>query len=499
MTRSFSRPGGRIRLTFALLLVGGLLGGAGALAGVWVARAAAGPVITAAVLAAVALGGLAGALFGGRIEEAIRGVRDGLAGRGPLPGRSSFAEVQDLARAARSRLQEDERRYDRLARERADLSALLAAAGEGILLVREGAVITRANPAAHRFLGLSDDAEGAHVDSSIRATAIRQAIHGALDRGEAAAVEHELDGRRVFVMAQPVPEHGAVVSIVDLTEIRRLETARRDFVANASHELKTPLTSIRGYAETLQDPDLPPDTRARFLETIRANAERLQRVVDDLLDLSRIEAGAWKPHLEPVDVAEAATEAWAGVETAASERAVRLDALPAPGVRVLADSFALRQILANLLDNALRHSGPDTGIQVTTDAVDGSRRSGTGGPEARSSMVRIAVTDSGAGIPSEALPRIFERFYRVDSARTGDAGAGTGLGLAIVRHLTEQMGGSVTAESVLGRGTTVSVTLPAATDVRRPSSPPTPHPARSGGGPSLPAAALRRSGLSPFG
>jgi two-component system phosphate regulon sensor histidine kinase PhoR len=265
------------------------------------------------------------------------------------------------------------------------------------------------------------------------------------------------------------------VSLVDLTEIRRLETARRDFVANASHELKTPLTSIRGYAETLQDETLPAEVRRRFLDTIRQNAERLQGVVDDLLDLSRIEAGAWEPDTQPIRVAEAARDAWAGLEEPARGREARLSLGDGTDVEVLADPFALRQILTNLLDNALRHTPDPAVIRVLARSEASSGRGPT--------HVRIEVVDDGAGIPSESVPRIFERFFRVDPARTGTSG-GTGLGLAIVKHLVEHMGGQANARSELGRGTTVGFTLPMAAPVRSPSTKGAPSALVSSGGAS---------------
>lgn len=446
------RPRRRLGLRRVLFAVAGGAALLAALAGARVAieGSVAGVVVTA--LAAALLAGAAAALVASRVEAGLERVRDALAGRAAPGEASRFAGVQDVLRAARTRLREEAARAEGLERERADLEALLSAAGEGILLVSPEALIARANPAAIRFLGLPDEPGGASIDSTIRATGVRRAIHAALRRAEPAATEHEMDGRRVFVMVQPVEGQGAVVSLVDLTEMRRLETARRDFVANASHELKTPLTSIRGYAETLQDESLPPDVRRRFLDTIRQNAERLQRVVDDLLDLSRIEAGAWEPDTRLVRIADSAREAWASLEARARGRDVTLTLEGDASLEVLADPFALRQILTNLLDNALRYS--DDPAAITIGATDGSGEDAGG-------MVRIDVTDRGAGIPSDAIPRIFERFFRVDQARTGAAG-GTGLGLAIVKHLVEQMGGRVHARSRLGHGTTVAFTLPAA-------------------------------------
>jgi two-component system, OmpR family, phosphate regulon sensor histidine kinase PhoR len=207
--------------------------------------------------------------------------------------------------------------------------------------------------------------------------------------------------------------------------------------------LKTPLTAMRGFAETLLDGDPPEPLRREFLESIRTNTLRLQNLVDDLLDLSRLEAGAWRIQEEEVEVAASASEVWRELMQQHRERSVTF-AVQGDAV-ALADAQALHQVFRNLMDNALRYT-PDGGrIEVTITPT---------GP-----TLSVTVTDSGAGIPSSALPRIFERFYRVDPGRDRAAG-GTGLGLAIVRHLVHSMGGEVGAESELGEGTTIRFTLP---------------------------------------
>ena len=210
---------------------------------------------------------------------------------------------------------------------------------------------------------------------------------------------------------------------------------RRDFVANVSHELKTPLTSISGYAETLLT-DMPDaDTTRRFLGTIRTMPADAA-VVDDLLDLARIEAGRWQPELEPVDVQEAAQEMWAELAERAAVRGVQFDVDVAPGAAtVMMDADALRQVLTNLLDNSLRYT-PRGGRIVCRSRLEDSG-------------VAISVADNGSGIAHEHLPRIFERFYRADPSRSREEG-GTGLGLAIVKHLVEAHGGKVYAESERG-------------------------------------------------
>ncbi|HXL34839.1 MAG TPA: ATP-binding protein, partial [Gemmatimonadales bacterium] len=222
---------------------------------------------------------------------------------------------------------------------------------------------------------------------------------------------------------------------------------RRDFVANVSHELKTPLTSIAGYAETLATEASPGPQTERFVRPILSNARRMHRLVDDLLDLSRIESGRWQPHPELVDVRGLAGDAWAAFADRARERRIQFTAAPGDVHHVTADPEALRQVLTNLFDNALRYTPPDGRIGVALESVPGG--------------VTVSVVDTGSGIAPDHLPRIFERFYRADPGRSREEG-GTGLGLAIVKHLVEAHGGRVEAESTLGRGTAIRMFFPEA-------------------------------------
>jgi len=259
--------------------------------------------------------------------------------------------------------------------------------------------------------------------------------------------EVSLKGRTLSITVRPLADGGAVLAVLDLTTQRRLETMRRDFVANVSHELKTPLTVIGGFAETLRDSDLSEENRRRFLETIESNTRRMQRIVDDLLDLSRYESGSWKPNIVPNDLASVVAAVFATVEVTADGKGIGLRLEQHAATQVDADPVALRQVLANLVENAVRHTASGSIIVRSEPATSGG--------------VAIAVVDTGIGIAPEHLRRIFERFYRIDSGRARDEG-GTGLGLAIVRHLVEAHGGTVRAESVVGRGTTITVQFPSA-------------------------------------
>ncbi len=229
-------------------------------------------------------------------------------------------------------------------------------------------------------------------------------------------------------------------------QIESLETTRRDFVANVSHELRTPLTIIGGFAETLVDDDIDPATRQQFIGSILNNTQRMQRIVDDLLDLARIESGHWTPQPTTIDLNNLLKETVSSVEIPANLKHLHVSFQPFPdGFTIYSDRTALRQILGNLVENAVRHTPANGTIKLDTSVESG--------------FVHIDVIDTGPGIPQDHLNRIFERFYRIDSARTREGG-GTGLGLAIVKHLAEAHGGTVQAKSKLGVGTTMRIQLP---------------------------------------
>lgn len=236
-----------------------------------------------------------------------------------------------------------------------------------------------------------------------------------------------------------------------LSAVEAEQSRRRDFVANVSHELRTPLTVVGGFAETLMDPTLAREKVVEFAGAMLSHSRRMQRLVNDLLDLSRIESGAWSPKAQEVLLPELLSEITAGVSEIARDKGIdfRID-VPRDGQLVWADRVALSQILLNLLENAVRHTNRGRILVRAGGNADG---------------VEIKVEDTGAGIAPEHLPRIFERFYRADPGRARETG-GTGLGLAIVKHLIESHGGRVTAHSVLGEGTAIGVFLPNSQAVR---------------------------------
>ncbi|MFN8571146.1 MAG: ATP-binding protein [Gemmatimonadaceae bacterium] len=362
------------------------------------------------------------------------------------PSLSAPGEVGELATAFHRLAEELSTRLQALEADDALLRALTESLNEGVVAIDETQRVVHLNDHARRLLGIREQTPFP-TDQLPRDRVLREAILGA-GRGEHTdAIEMQLAERTVALTVRPRATGGAVLALYDLTPIRRLETVRRDFVANVSHELKTPLTVISGVAETLQDEQLPLADRQRFLEMVLANARRMQRIVDDLLDLSRIESGGWVPNPSAVDLTAMASEIFGAVRDRAATRGVTLiAAVPDDARELVADPTAVRQVLANLTDNAVRHTTLGSITLFARRVPDGTV---------------IGVRDTGSGIPAEHLPRIFERFYRADAARSREEG-GTGLGLAIVKHMVEAHGGRVSAESQAGRGTTIEAFFPLA-------------------------------------
>ncbi len=378
------------------------------------------------------------------ITQAARSIAQGAAPRFP---RSGIPDIDGLVRALRDMHEQLDQRFGELRRERAESAALVEAMVEGVIAADGRGRIVTANGAARRLLGYEPDDPLPALGQLFRVKAAREMVDQLQKGATAEARELDLDGQTVLLSGRPLPRDGALLVLHDVSELRRLETVRRDFVANVSHELKTPLTSISGYAETLVGEPTDPDTTRRFLNVILTNARRMQRLVDGLLDLSRIESGGWQPLPEELDAGSVARETWALLAERAAQRGVRFETAIAPdATQIHADPDALRQVLTNLCDNALRYTPEGGTITLRTAAEDGG--------------VTIAVRDTGSGIPGDHLSRIFERFYRADAARAREEG-GTGLGLAIVKHLVEAHDGRVSATSQVGKGTEISCWFPA--------------------------------------
>ena len=406
-------------------------------------------VIVSAIIALIIAVALA-AVFSRQVSRPVTQLRDVAAAiaAGDLTKRpvlSAPGEVGELSLAIQRMSEQLSSRLQALQDEDELLRALVESLDEGVVAVDRHRRVIRINGAGRQLLDARADIPFS-VDLLPRDRVLAEAVASALKGEVVERVEMRLGRRTIALTARPLGVGGAVLALFDLTSLRRLETVRRDFVANVSHELKTPLTAIRGFAETLST-ELSADAHhAQFAGTIRANAERMQHLIDDLLDLSRIESGGWVPTPARIDLAAAAEEAAALYRDDAGKRGSRLVISIHPSAAFLqADPVAVRQALSNLIENAVRYTPSGGTITIFSGVEDGS--------------VVLGVRDTGAGVPREHLPRIFERFYRVDPARSRGAG-GTGLGLAIVKHLVEAHGGHVRAESEVGRGTTISLIFP---------------------------------------
>jgi two-component system phosphate regulon sensor histidine kinase PhoR len=379
-----------------------------------------------------------------RIADAARDIA---AGR---PAEFPDLEVPELAHhvdALRAMHHELERRFEELRREREESRTLVEALSDGVLAADRRGIVISTNAAARRLLGYEATQQLPPLDELFHDRRQRALMKDVLTGAAVEGRELDLAERTVVVSARPLEDGGTLLVLRDVTNLRRLETVRRDFVANVSHELKTPLTAIAGYAETLVSESSDEHAR-RFAQTIVENAQRMQRLVDDLLDLSRIESGAWAPQLTGVTIEAVARDAWEPFTDRAEDRHVQLE-IATNSTTLHGDPEALRQVFTNLFDNALRHTPPGGRIRVTSERARGE--------------TVIRVSDTGSGIAADHLPRIFERFYRVDPGRSRQEG-GTGLGLAIVKHLVEAHGGRVEAVSELGRGTTILLFFPFVTE-----------------------------------
>ncbi len=382
-----------------------------------------------------------------RLATSAAQVAAGGARRIAIEPQGEMGEVGDFI----NRMADDaERTVRALVHERALLGSVLDGMSQGVIALDGERRMTLVNPAAREMLDLPLPVGEAFIDQ-VRIPAVVSLVEQVPATGEAELTTPA--GKRIAARVHPQRDDaGCILVLEDVTDLRRLETIRRDFVANVSHELRTPVSVIRANAETLlggakDDPAFA----GRLIDGLHRNAERLARIIADLLDLSRLEAGHYRIERTPVDVLATAQQAVAALErnAAAKQVNVRLDV--AAGVSVIADGKALDQILVNLIDNAIKYTSQAGNVVVEARAL---------GSDARG-RVRITVADDGPGIAAHHRERIFERFYRVDPGRSRDVG-GTGLGLSIVKHLVESMGGTVGVEGNEPSGTVFWIELPAA-------------------------------------
>ena len=383
------------------------------------------------------------------LTDVARRMADGdLSTRARQTGDDEFG---DLGRALDQLAKNLSRTLGELREERDRLGGILAGMQEGVLLLDRSGHIYVLNPSLREMLLVGPDSVGKTVLEVVRHAELKEL----LDQGRRSAepVTREIDfgtlqPRRLLVRAAQLQGDlgGLLAVFVDVTEVRRLESLRREFVANVSHELRTPVTAVRSAAETLQNAasDDPVAARA-FLGIIERNAERLHDLVEDLLDLSRIESRGLKLNIEALEVDAVYDQVLSLFSERAAKRGTRLENEASEELpRVLADRRALEHILTNLVDNAVKYCPPGTTVRMRAIVHEQS--------------IELLVEDNGPGIEQRHLPRLFERFYRVDAGRSRDIG-GTGLGLSIVKHMVEAMGGSVYVESTPNVGTKFGVVL----------------------------------------
>lgn len=359
-------------------------------------------------------------------------------------------DLGSVARSMDQAVQELGRRVESLARDRARMEAILASMIEGVLVVDEQGRLQLVNDAARRILKLEQGAINHSYVEAIRHPGIVEHLGRALAGGETSALELSVtrDTTRTLV-AQVAPVvtagRGAVLVMHDITELRKADLIRRDFVANVSHELRTPLTAIKGYAEALLDDSEDPEARERFIEIIHRQAERMERLVKDLLRLARLEAGQETVEVAPCDIAALVRGIVADFGPLATKKNQTIEVSVPEGAAMLqTDAAKLHDIVRNLVENAVNYT-PDSGtIDIGARVADG--------------RFQLTVSDTGHGIAPDDLGRVFERFYRVDKSRARPGG--TGLGLSIVKHLVQVLEGEVFVENQPTGGALFTVNLP---------------------------------------
>lgn len=383
-----------------------------------------------------------------------------------------YAEADSLAESLNSMARQLDARIHALQRRQEEQQAVLSGMSEGVVAVDLRRHVLLLNHAAEAMLGAgAERARGRTLaESGVREDDFEKFVEQAIDSGnDQAEAELVLSNQRlVRVHAGPLLDDeqrrvGLVIVLRDVTQLRRLENLRRDFVANVSHELKTPVTSIRGFVETLREGAADdPEHGRRFLDIIARQAERLESIIDDLLSLSRIEQDAEKSRIEMVrtDVGEVVKSAVAACWSAADERQIVLQAEVAADLYLRGNAQLLEQAIINLLQNAIRYSEPGKTVTVHASADEAASPPASIAAGGAGGGVTVSVIDNGCGIAAEHLPRIFERFYCVDKARSRKVG-GTGLGLAIVKHIAQAHGGSIQVSSEPGRGSVFTLRLPA--------------------------------------
>jgi len=408
----------------------------------------------AAIMLGISL--VAIAIISGALRRDASSLRQAIVASTPeqQANRPDLGDFQDLWPAFDAARQKIHAQIAAIEEERAKLAAVLDSMQDLVVAVDSAGRIQWANAPMRRELE-GAVRPGQAIVHTIRDPEVLLCLQVALDDGLITQRRSTSlkPGRIYEVNAGPIPGGGAVAVLHDLTRIEQVERTQREFIANVSHELRTPLTSISGYVETLIDHETTLSPQAKeFLETILKNATRMTRLTEDLLVLARVESGDTPIMPVPVSAEKLVRDAVASVRGIAREAGAKLDVGAVTDVKVMADSDAITQVLSNLIENATKYGRVLTGEPARIEVS--VRESGLN--------AEFRVRDWGAGIASEHLERIFERFYRIDKARSRETG-GTGLGLAIAKHIVMQHGGRIWVESMLGQGSTFAFTLPIAT------------------------------------
>jgi two-component system phosphate regulon sensor histidine kinase PhoR len=352
---------------------------------------------------------------------------------------------------------------------RQELAGLLDSMQEAVVAVTAEGLVRWSNAQMQRIAG-TEIRVGRPLVHSVRDPELLACVRAALEQREVRfGRANSLAPGRIFeINAAPMPSGGALAVLHDITRIEAAERSRRDFIANVSHELRTPLTSIQGYVETLiEEPHPNSETTREFLGIILKNATRMNRLTEDLIALAGVESPDYKLALQPTRASMLVADAIESLGGVVADSGVALESAGAPDTLVLADSDAMNQVFGNLIENALKYAKAGKRILVGARLLES--QADFGGV----SEVEFTVQDFGPGIASEHINRIFERFYRIDKARSRESG-GTGLGLAIVKHIVLAHGGRIWAESELGKGAAFHFTLPLCTQPEPPAAPQTP-------------------------
>ncbi len=366
-------------------------------------------------------------------------------------------EIGDLADAFNYMTEEVRSKMDQITANRARLEAVFTSMFDGLMVVGSKGNILLMNKSLQDMFMVSAEPVGRKPLEVIRNIEVQEIVDRLLK------TESGIESREISVMmpsekaliihGTPVVRagkiEGAVLVFHDITEIRRLERIRKDFVANVSHELRTPASSIKGFAETLNAGALEDKENAKdFMKIIEANADRLIRLIDDLLDLSKIETGKIKLDMKPYNLRLIADKVIKDLENSAREKSITLvNDIGEDASKIMADESMITQVFYNLIDNAIKYTDEAGSVKLSA--------------EEQEDLVAVSVSDNGIGISEKDIPRVFERFYCADKTRSRKSG-GTGLGLSIVKHIVEEHGGQVSVESILGRGSTFTFTLPKA-------------------------------------